>query len=305
MKRTFLIVSPPYTEKSAGVRCLHELCDALIRNGYDSHIIIIDFSGSKLFYSNDSKFFSNSLLSSNMEISIANDADFLADLSNNGVVIYPEIIIGNPLNANNVVRYFLNSDGAVTGVNSGYKSDDFCLAFSRNFFDNPDHVLCKPFIHRDINDIGSSPWGERNMDVTYIGKGGGYGDCVRVKNSLEIDRDYPKSKEELAIILKNTRYFYSWDNISSTNTDAIMCGARLVLLQDKPNNRLSIKEQYSEFGKMPFLVGNYVNGEVEVEEDENYEATAKIYIANIEASDKNWVEAVGIAAQKILTYFSK
>jgi len=37
----FIIVAPPYHEKSGGVMVLHELCDASNTNGYPSGIVFL------------------------------------------------------------------------------------------------------------------------------------------------------------------------------------------------------------------------------------------------------------------------
>lgn len=303
MEKIFLIVSPPYNEKSGGVMCLHELCDALIKNGYESHILLLDGATGNLIYSNDRQFFSENLQNSNVYLPFESQRTFLDNIIKNGIVIYPEIIVGNPLGAERVVRYFLNADGLVTGIKSGYQAGDFCLAFSKMYFEDPHDVLFRPFVHEAFSCVSSLPWNQRIMDVTYIGKGANYENCVRINNSLEINRDYPHSKEELSIVLKSTRYFYSWDVVSSTNIDAIMCGARLVLMQDRPFTRDYLRKLDHELGEMPFLLGRLEGGIVAVEDRPDYDVVAHKYIENIQDSLKNWSAAVGATARKIVNFF--
>ena len=50
------------------------------------------------------------------------------------MVIYPEVVAGNPLGAKHVVRYLLNRPGVFTGVGSeAYGADDYLLHFAEEF----------------------------------------------------------------------------------------------------------------------------------------------------------------------------
>ena len=59
----FIVCAPPYLNGSAGVIVLHELCDALVRLGYEAYILLMQYSnGSWNFnYSDDDKFFNKKL----------------------------------------------------------------------------------------------------------------------------------------------------------------------------------------------------------------------------------------------------
>ena len=78
-KWKYLIVTPFYRNNSAGIRVLYELQKHLIRAGYDAKTI--------------------------NEISHTAQDD--------EIVIYPEIVFGNPLKAKKVVRYILNVPGFI------------------------------------------------------------------------------------------------------------------------------------------------------------------------------------------------
>lgn len=43
-----------------------------------------------------------------------------------------------------------------------------------------------------------------------------------------------KNKTELAVLLKNTRYFYTWDYCTQTVVDAMLCGAIPVYMSVAP-----------------------------------------------------------------------
>jgi len=94
----FIITAPPFNEKSAGCVMLYTLSNKLKELGYDTEIIPLT------------------------------QPQVIPD---DTILIYPEIIDGNPFGAKNVVRYFLNREGYVSGnkVNAG--PNDFNFSFSQ------------------------------------------------------------------------------------------------------------------------------------------------------------------------------
>lgn len=300
MIKKFLIVAPPYTEKSAGVVCLHELCDGLIQNEYESHILIM--AGDQFQYTNNNEFFSDKLSNTN-RVHLLKKLE-LQSIIDDGIVVYPEIVVGNPLGAKNVVRYFLNEDGMVTGKKSNYSDKEFRLAYFEKFVTNPHALLFKPIINPSFHDNGTLPHETRPLNTTYIGKGSKYGKCFRLPHTIEITREYPKAKEELSILLRNTNFFFSWDSVSSTNFDAILCGAKLVLMQDLPQSRDSMRNWKTEFGFIPFLVGRVQDGKVYVEDNKDYDSIRNLLLKNIVTLRGEWVDNVRKTAELFFRYFS-
>lgn len=227
----FIVCAPPYMNGSAGVVVLHELCDALIKLGYETYLLLMNHSEGvwDFHYSDDEKFFNpklarGRLLSTEME-SVVNS------ILDEGICIYPEVVQGNPLNAKNVVRYFLYYDGQITGKKSEYLKSDFILTYSPTYINPYNMELFKPAIDDSMNDHGAPGHSDRTLDLTYFGKGLKHANCFLVKDTIELSREWPKTKEQLATLLKNTRYLYCWDNYSSVVLDALHCGAIPVLMQ--------------------------------------------------------------------------
>jgi hypothetical protein len=75
---TFVIYAPPYDENSGGIVVLYQLHDLLIKLGFNSKICIWE----------EEKY-------------------LLPFISHNAVIVYPEIIDGNPLKAKSIVRWLL------------------------------------------------------------------------------------------------------------------------------------------------------------------------------------------------------
>jgi hypothetical protein len=150
-------------------------------------------------------------------------------------VVYPECILENPLGAKNVVRYFLNRDGILkNGARVKMGASDFTLTHSRAMQPNAQHVchfsMMDPMFNRDNTVLAE----HRNVDLTYIGKGALYGFSGKVEGTVAITRDWPRTKEELAVLLRNCRFFYTADACSNINREALSCGAIPVFIHNGP-----------------------------------------------------------------------
>ena len=225
----FIVVTPTYTSKSAGIHVMHQLCHDLNALGYPSAIVLSDVKD--VTYSNNPKYFGPHL----NYYAINGEAE-LQRFIDEAIVIYPEIVNGNPLKAKKVVRYVLNTEGFVSKNKMHESPEDFILSYSPVYRKDPHAFLTKIPYNPLFNHENTLPALARTLDVTYVGKGSTYGECFTVPNSLEVTRAYPKTKEELALLLRNTRYFYTWDYRSATISDAILCGAIPVYMSAAPFN---------------------------------------------------------------------
>lgn len=223
----FLIVTPAYTGKSAGIVVMHQLCHDLNALGYPAAIVLSDVKD--VTYSNNSKYFGP-----NLNYYALNGEAELQKFIQEGIVVYPEIVKGNPLNAQKVVRYILNTEGFVAQNQMHESPHDFILSYSPVYRKDPHAFLTKIPYNPLFNAENTLPALERTLDVTYVGKGNTYGECFTVPNSLEVTRIYPKAKQELALVLRNTRYFFTWDYRSAVITEAILCGAIPVFMSPAP-----------------------------------------------------------------------
>jgi hypothetical protein len=300
--KTFIICAPPYKGSSAGIVVLHELCDAIVSLGYCAHVILLDTSTPDLSFvlSNEPIHFETNLKYAYVPPD-ESGSEWIREVLEKGIVIYPEIVIGNPLNAKHVVRYFLNKDGAISGKKSEYQKSDFCLAFSKVFFENPQAILFRPIKSKFFNTVDALPFENRTIDLTYFGKGVKYASCFRVKGSIQLDREWPKTKEELAVLLKNTRYLFSWDNVTSLNSDAFYCGAKVVLLQFAQADETTLAN--GEAGPEPYLKG-LMNGEdVTVVDNPNYDHLRTQFIENMNVFEKDWLKNVQATIDSIFRFF--
>lgn len=297
----FLITAPPFTKKSAGIRCLHELCNDLIKLGYDATLILM--TGSEpipnSYLANEDLYFSNEL--SRNKIQSDNE---LADYLNNGVTIYPEIVTGNPLGAKNVVRYFLNKEAAINGKMVYAEKRDFILSYSKKFHSNANAYLGKIFKNEKCNDLGTLPTLSRGLDVTYIGKGLKETKCVVIPNTIEITREYPRSQNELFLLLRNTRFYFTWDPLSATNADAVRCGAIPVILNFLPFSESEIDElEQGAFPRAIYRFDSDLSFVVTVPDD--YFDKRKTYLKMADVHAAHYEENLSKVFSQIENHFNK
>ncbi len=291
----FVIAAPAFYDKSAGIVVLHELCDAMNRRGYQTAIYFVLPDNAMI--SNDPHYYGPGL-----KWYALSGYEELQQFVDEGIVIYPEVISGNPLKAKRVVRYMLNADGAVTGLKTGAKQGDFILTFSDSYHPNP-HAILPKLIHYDVfNTENTLPASERNMDMTYIGKGDKYGLDTVIPGSVELSRTWPKTREELAILLKNTRYLYTWDCRSQTVTDAILCGAIPVFMSYVP---LTSVEELTPLESAYILrsTGAYENGVLKLSIPDDIQQRIKQYLKTYHEGLEYFENNVDSVLLQIVQYF--
>lgn len=118
----FIIYAPHYNDQSGGAIVLHKLCDSLNRLGYEASLWPwskprfmwrrIHAYLPKIFYNYTVGCFRGKFINRRaLYAPIATHSDL-----NNSIVIYPEVIDGNPLLATRYVRWFLHKPGFHTGL---------------------------------------------------------------------------------------------------------------------------------------------------------------------------------------------
>lgn len=295
----FIIAAPPYTPRSGGVMVLHELCTALNNLGHNCGLAIITegsqanqnfkfgFSSASEFLDNTGKYF---------DYFTGKSQDKIDEYIKNACVIYPDIIKGNPLGGAIFATYVLGKP--LYEINSQY-----IISYSKIYHSKPDFILYKPFVNEWMSATDTIHWSERKLNLTYIGKGDGYAKCFLLNGTVLIERDWPKDKRQLAELLRNCKYFFSWDSITATVTDAVLCGAVPVLLQE---DQISFSELNSgELGPLPNAKFNFVTQKVEhdsIDEIDGYLRTMKDIVSKYQA---NWLNQVEILVKELLQLYKK
>ena len=194
----FTVAAPAYTDKSGGLWYCHYLCHALNEIGHTATIS---------FYEPPYR------INLDWNTPLGHDPE--------AIVIYPEGCRDNPLNAKKVVRYLLAPEGFFVGKPIEWSPTDFKLSFSKTYAKDCD-TLFYPICDLDIFKPSEEP---KRFNTFYVGKGHLQQQCQPLMNCLEITRSYPEKKEDLARLLQLSNIFFSYDEMSATNTEAALCGA--------------------------------------------------------------------------------
>lgn len=194
----FTIAVPTYTDKSGGHWYCHYLCHALNEIGHTATIS---------FYEPPYR------INFDWNTPLGHDPE--------AIVIYPEGCRGNYLNAKKIVRYLLAPEDFFKGTPIQWLPTDFKLAFSKTYAKDCDSLFY-PICDLDKFIPTDKP---KKFNSFYVGKGHLRQQCQPLKDCIEIMRNWPQKKEELAKILQLTNIFFTYDEMSAINIDAALCGA--------------------------------------------------------------------------------
>ena len=256
LKKRFLIFSPPYNQKHGGTVVLHKLCSLLNDLGYEAYLLRlfdnypinrknIFLPLTSVFQDIKKKWFSHYKLNPNLNTRVLQKLPQTFD--SEWVVVYPEVVFGNPLEAKNVVRWMLYTPGFHTNyyyfgkdeyhIDYNHYTDDFIFpsAFKSNI---KLYVLHFPF---DCFNLSSSlPSDQRSGTAYCMRKGRDKKIMHDLNNSVLIDEMPPS---QVASILKRVKTFVSYDLYTAFSSFAVLCGAESVVV---PDENLSKEQWYSD-----------------------------------------------------------
>lgn len=223
----YYIVTPRYARTSAGIKVLHFLCNALNRLGERAYIVTHPFHPAATATNPD---LNTPILTKEML-----ERDFQTGLT--PIVVYPETVTGNPLNAPFVVRYIMNFPGLLGGEGA-YDPSEFCVAYSEILAQTvPDCRMTIFFPASDPMTFSPYPKVKRKGSCFYAAK---YryvhqGELFDItKNSIEITRDRPNSQtpDQIAELFRSSEVFYTYEN-TALAIEATLCGCPVVFLPNK------------------------------------------------------------------------
>jgi hypothetical protein len=226
-------------------------------------------------------------------------SDFSQEFIDSCYVVYPETMTGNSLDAKKIIRYFGNKNGSFK-ESVPFQKSDFVLAHSKVIHDNPDHVLFFVDVNPLFHDRDAPPASARTLEATYIGKGNLFGKVGIQNNTVCVERVWPSTKPQLATLLRNVRFFYTWDSWTHTNVEALYCGAILVFLRNAPWTDAEIDG--TELGAVPRLTGDSVLGPNFFAE---YDEQRRDFIRRVDAVNANWEPGVDEFIRKVGKHFEQ
>jgi len=217
-KIEYVILTPEYTDKSAGIYALHVLCDALRKRGYEAFMATssLDVQCKDLDCPN-----------------ISIQEAFIKTFKGNAIAVYPEITPGNPLRAKHVARWVLNRPGLLGG-DKEYSGSEMVFLYDNVFAPDVSNKvigrLQPPTYRRDIFfDKGL----KRDRTCFYGGKGVIDLSKIPDPDSVMITREWPLDRNALAELFRKSTFFYSFDSFSGILYEAALCGCTPIIMGDK------------------------------------------------------------------------
>jgi len=158
------------------------------------------------------------------------------------VVIYPEIINGNPLKIKNVVRWFLHQPGYHTNI-IDYGENELYFKFNsaikdfhkKNCFTSKNElkVIYYPIdIYSPNNNI------EKDIDTCYLVRKGTNKKPIHSPDAIKIDG---LDHHQIAGIFRRSRNFISYDDYTAYSIFAVLCGCNSFVV---PANGQDINDWY-------------------------------------------------------------
>ena len=159
-RRPYYISCSDYETKFSGIKALHHLCHALNLLGEEAYLVGATKESLKL------------------RTPLLRESDILRHRHSNlsPIIVYPEIVSGNPLQLPNVVRWLLNSPGHIGGEES-FDDSELLFAYSTDFV--PENTLMPilriPVVDNSIfNNIDNPNHEHRQGSCFYANKFVGY-----------------------------------------------------------------------------------------------------------------------------------
>lgn len=213
-KIKFIVYVPQFNENEGGNILLHRLCDLLNGQGEQAFIWLWPHQRGE-----DEVF-------REFNTPVAK----ISDLGENTIVIYPEIISGNPLGASNVVRWILYRPGDLTGKKPHYGRNDLFFYLHKEFIGPdlnipPENRLVLRYLFRDI--YKQVNFGERRGSCYILRKGSGRRIVHDMEDSVLIDG---LSHREIAEIFNRVEYCVSYDLYTAYSKYAVLCGCKSVVV---------------------------------------------------------------------------
>lgn len=224
-KPDFVIWSPEFNESSGGIIALHYLCHLINNLGRKSYIFRPELVYQSLGYQgafNSVKSEAFSRIYAPVRTSFP---------SKNSIVIYPEIVEGNPLKGQNIVRWLLYKPGAFTGTIQ-YGEDDLIFTYQDAFDSNelPQIRGGNLYVLYYLNDIyKQTNFGKREGACFLIKKGAHKLSRKEYGKKTLIDG---LNHMEKARIFNQSEVFISYDTSTLYSQYAALCGCSSVVVPD-------------------------------------------------------------------------
>ena len=233
--RPYIIYASKFCENSGGSIALHQLCHLLNQHGEKAYIWpVIRYKPKR--WTSRLRIFLRYKLRNLVEIRFKTNQEFTTPLATkkelvNGIVIYPEVVNGNPLGAVRVVRWFLNKPGLITGTTE-YGENELYFYYAKQFNDksiNKDDQNYLKTLYVLDSIYHKRNHGSREGSCYILRKGRNRTLVHNTTNSILIDN---LSHEQAADVFNHAKYCISYDTQTALSKYAALCGCISIVVPE-------------------------------------------------------------------------
>ncbi|MDY0035323.1 MAG: glycosyltransferase [Zoogloea oleivorans] len=229
-RRPYYIDAPAYRRTSAGIRVLHLLCHALNSIGEEAYIY-------------------NTTANPELDTPIltAEIAERHKKADREPIIVYPEVVAGNPRRAGSVVRYVLNKAGLLGG-DKAYAETELIFGYGRNVLPDDadqDNILFLPPIDTQVfNNLDNPLDKQRSGILLYPGRhqSGLARYPELAAEATLITADWPESHQDMADLFRRSEAVYCFES-TAIALEAILCGCPAIILPSPFFNGTLLSEE--------------------------------------------------------------
>ena len=273
MMSPWTVVTPPRVHSSAGITALHQIAEALRETGREVRIAIADC----------------------VEQHVAcPDLKWARD----SIVLMPETVLGNPLEAPRLARWYGSRPGFCNTAPLGEEPGVFVAVQSQHCHPKPNQILRWANYEKCFHEhqIVSTHRGEI---LGYEGKGPLFGPidwstCPRPTTMLT--REWPPTQEHLAELLRSATHLITWDADSALIFEAIICGCVPFIARYAPWTR----DEVLSFAPHPTPVLDADHLDMTLTE---FATQREELLSCVEVLQRTWTERVAAMASAAEAFF--
>lgn len=291
------IYSFSYDENSGGIIALHRLCHVINSETEHKAYLVSNNYPFSLWRRFRYKVKNKQLLKTNhgWNTPVWNKNDFPKD----SVVIYPEIINGNPLGIKKVVRWFLHNPGHFTNQIE-YGSEELYFQYHsgfNNYKPTNDSIISKNILNVGYYPIDIYTYNTdiiKDNETCYIYRKGKDKPKVHKDDAICLDG---LSHNDTAQIMKRSKTFISYDPYTAYSRFAVLSGCHSIVV---PDDGVSIEEWLpSEKDRYGVSYG-FSNKQTEWAQN-----TKPLLFEALEQKDKITVDNIKLCLNDIDSFFNK
>ena len=218
-----------FVASSNGIRLMYEYILAMNKVGLESKILCFEYDDFSTMLDKYLPYY----------INIYKKTFTLLD---DDIIIYPEFVKQNPLNAKHVVRWLLNKPYFLTGEGVEYGDTDYVAAYS-NLVDTELPQLFFMFDERDtFNELNRNGKHDKDSVGMYFGKidVGNLKASIPLMKKLKkkfsnvniITRGFPTNRIDTFKLIADCSLLVSFDPLSNMNYESSLLGTPVLLMND-------------------------------------------------------------------------